>query len=105
MHLNQFEFRETRKEILATIDDPHYSYRGKLIHIEKELRKLLQNKIDFKEIDEKDLQQIARVVLCSDDGNCLNETSEKPSYCLMSDDGNCVSIFPKKHLLSGSDNE
>jgi len=105
MHLNQFEFRQIRKEILATIDDPHYSYRGKLKDIEKELRLLLQNKIDFKEIDEKDLQQIERVVLCSDDGNCLNETSDKPSYCLMSDDGNCVSIFPKKHLLSGSDNE
>lgn len=104
IHLNQFDFRAIRKEILSTIDDPHYSYRGKMKNIEKELKKLLQNKIDFKEIDEKELNQIERIVMCSDNGNCIDE-EERPSYCLMSDDGNCVSIFPKKHLLSGSDNE
>lgn len=104
IHLNKFELRERRKEILATIDDQHYSYRGKLKNIEKELKQLLQNKVEFKEIEEKDLQQIERVVLCADDEQCSDE-KERPSYCLMSDDGNCVSIFPKKHLLSGTDNE
>lgn len=104
IYLNKFEYRAIRKEILLTIDDLHYSYRGKLKQIEKELRKLLDKKIDFKDIDEKDLSEIERVVLCSDGENC-NEENDKPAYCLMSDDGNCVSIFPKKHLLSGSENE
>ena len=51
------------------------------------MRKLLDKKIDFKDIDEKDLSEIERVVLCSDGENC-NEENDKPAYCLMSDDGN-----------------
>tara|TARA_B100001287_G_scaffold235848_1_gene208158 strand:+ start:24890 stop:30631 length:5742 start_codon:yes stop_codon:yes gene_type:complete len=103
IYLNKFEYRQIRREILETIDDLHYSYRGKLITVEKELRKLLENKIDFRDIDVKDLSSIERVVLCNDGDNCLDD-KDRPSYCLMSDDGNCISVFPKKHLLSGSDN-
>ena len=104
IYLNKFEYRQIRKEILLTIDDLHYSYRGKLKNIEKELRKLLETKVDFKDIDEKDLLDIERVVLCSDGESCSDE-KDLPTYCLISDDGNCVSIFPKQHLLSGYDNE
>jgi hypothetical protein len=104
MLLNQFEFRVIRKEILQTIDDKDFSYRGKLKHIEQELHKLLVNKIDFKEFDIKDLNQIEKVILCDDGEKCIDE-KQRPPYCLISDDDKCVSLFPKKHLLSGSDNE
>ena len=104
MLLNQFEFRVIRKEILQTIDDKDFSYRGKLKHIEQELHKLLVNKIDFKEFDIKDLNQIEKVILCDNGEKCIDE-EERPPYCLISDDEKCVSLFPKKHLLSGSDNE
>ena len=90
IYLNKFEYRQIRKEILLTIDDLHYSYRGKLKNIEKELRKLLETKVDFKDIDEKDLLDIERVVLCSDGESCSDE-KDLPTYCLISDDGNCVS--------------
>jgi len=104
MLLNNFEHRLIRKEILKTIDDRDFSYRGKMKHIEQELRKLLENKVDFKEFDVKDIDQIEKVILCNDDEKC-RDTTDRPSYCLISDDGKCISLFPKKHLLSGSDNE
>jgi hypothetical protein len=52
----------------------------------------------------KDIDQIEKVILCNDDKKCRDE-NDRPSYCLISDDGKCISLFPQKHLLSGSENE
>lgn len=101
IQLNQFENRIIRKEIVDTIEDAYYSYRGKLKHIEEQLKKLIENKVDFKEFDKKDLDSIDNIILC--DENCKSDSKLK--YCLVSDDGNCVTLIPKKHLLSGNDNE
>lgn len=101
LYLNQFEYRAIRKEVIDTIEDPYFSYRSKLERIEKEIRKLLDKKVEFRSMDKKDLELIDSVILCKD--NCDDDDS--PSYCLMNDDGNCVSLFPKEHLLSNKDNE
>ena len=105
LNLNDFEHRVIRKEIIDTVDDPQISYRGKIKSVEANLIKLLGDKVDFKEMVQKDLGQIERIVLCNQDGNCNDDDGSRPVYCIVSDDGNCVSVFPKKHLLSGNDNE
>lgn len=101
IQLNQYENRAIRTEIVETIDDPLFSYRGKLKHVVNELKSLLKAKIMFKEFSKEDLDSIDKVILC--DENCKDES--KPKYCLLSDDEHCVTLFPKKHLLSDGDNE
>ena len=79
IQLNQYENRAIRTEIVETIDDPLFSYRGKLKHVVNELKSLLKDKIMFKEFSKEDLDSIDKVILC--DENCKDDN--KPQYVVL----------------------
>ena len=102
IQLNNYENRQLRKTILDIMEDAYLSYRYKWKKVQESLKKLVGNHIDFKDMGEKELQNVEKIFMCNEN-NCKDDS--KPIYCLTTDQGKCMSLFPKKHLLSDLDNE
>jgi len=100
IHLNDYDNRKLRQDILNKIDDSSYSYNKKLKYIEKQIFLLLREHVRFDEIDADKLRSLETVVMCKD---CESNKSSK--FCITTEDGNCRTIFPKSHLLSGAENK
>ena len=102
IQLNNYENRQLRKLILDTMEDSYLSYRYKWKKVQEALKQLVGKHVDFKEMGEKELQNVEKIVMCNEN-NCKDKS--KPMYCLTTDRGKCISLFPKQHLLSSMDNE
>ncbi len=102
IQLNAYENREIRKQLINTMEDAYLSYRYKWKKVQEKLKVLLGKTIDFKDMEEKELQDVEKIMMCNEN-NCKDES--KPMYCLSTNDGQCMSLFPKKHLLSNLENE
>ena len=108
--LNNYEYRKIRQTILDTIDNYGITYQNKLQTIERLLRDLTEDSIVFQVFDEKVLQGMEEVMSCitTEDGKCADNTKTtglNKKYCLTTAEGKCQTVFPKRHLLSNTDNE
>jgi hypothetical protein len=90
--LNDYTYREIRREIVGLLDDSQYLYNVKMKKLEILLRHLTKNSVRF--IDTIDDSVKDKLATCTT--NCNTE-----SFCLMEDNKICI---PKKHLVSGNDN-
>jgi hypothetical protein len=109
IELNHYENREIRKQVANILDSPSTLYHTKVKTIEDGIRSILMNHAVFQEFDSDTLSEFEDIVLCSQDASTSEDEvgsrcSDK-KYCLTTEGGKCKSIFPKKHLISGADNE
>ena len=104
IQLNNYENRDLRKKVMMVIDDAYISYRSKLKKLKGLIVTLMKNHIEFKEMNDKSLENVEDIVMCNNGSNC-NTNEQTPDYCLVTEDGKCLSLFPKKNLITGVDNE
>jgi hypothetical protein len=62
------------------------------------LKKIASAKVMFSDISEEVLNTF-------NDLTCSEQTCGESEYCIKTDNGDCQLIIPRKHLISGSDNE
>jgi hypothetical protein len=96
--LNEYSNKDKRAYLLKLVDSSRYLYKEKLKKIEVFLRELGKNKITFQDFDKKVLYELHEISTCTSD-------CEEKKYCIMKKDGHCNLIIPKKHLVSGVENE
>ena len=89
--LHEYKNKNIRKEIIQIIDRNNRSLtsREKLQNIEVQLKKLVNNKVQFSEIDRGILDELIK---CTGQ-DCLSVLASSQT------------VFPSKHLLSGVNNE
>jgi hypothetical protein len=100
MELNQYEHRVARKLILDLLDSPSTLYHSKLTEVEKTIRDILADRIVFQVLNDAVVQELDSIGICEGSGSCSGK-----KYCLTTEEGECKTIFPKTHLVSGTDNE
>ena len=96
--LNQYSNKEKREYLLKLVDSSRYLYKEKLKKVEEFLRVLGKKHITFQDFDKKVLYELHEI------STCTSDCAEK-KYCVMKKEGECNLIIPKKHLVSGVDNE
>jgi hypothetical protein len=100
--LNDYENLKMRETIEEEMNKQYIIYSQKLRNIEKYLKALTKNTIIFS--DDYDYNIIAEVSTClvnKDKAKC--ET--KSPLCAFTTDDKCQIILPKKHLITGLDNQ
>ena len=99
--LHKFNAIEERKALQTLLKDDSISYSTKLEQVRRKVKTLMKDNCIFTEIPEDVLFSLKDVTTCT------YKCREK-QYCMMvddGDDGECKLMIPKKHLLSGYDNE
>ncbi len=96
--LNDSAFISVNKQIISIINHNSYTYYQKLEMIEKILRNLSEGHIIFTDIDDEVLMDLDEINDCS-------ENTESSPYCIYKDNEIPQLVIPKRHLLSGHDNE
>lgn len=108
MSLHEFEHRDVLASIQATVQDVVLSYIKKLSAIERVIKTMLGDTVAFQEFDATTLETLDTVMVCqvNSKGQCNSTTGPAAKYCLtMENDKGCKTVFPKRNLLSGRDNE
>lgn len=100
MELNQYEHRTARKLVVDILDNPSVLYHSKLTEVEKTIREILADRIVFQVLNDTVVQELDSIGLCEGPSTCSGK-----KYCLTTEEGDCKTIFPKTHLVSGTDNE
>jgi hypothetical protein len=103
--LNQFENRSIRNTILDAIRNVGVIYHHKLRTIEAQVRELVKDAVVFQEMDDATLKEIGEVVMCQQANGECTTTGAKQKYCLSTEDGSCRTVLPKRHLITGKENE
>ena len=89
-------FRNIRQEIIDILDDTQILYTIKVKRIEKILRNLSKDYVQFiDQVQPEVQQQLTEQITCTT--NCSVK-----SYCLIGKNKICI---PKTHLVSGKDND
>ena len=96
--LNQYSNKEKREYLVKLVASTRYLYKEKLKKVEEFLRVLGKKHITFQDFDKKVLYELHEI------STCTSDCAEK-KYCVMKKEGECNLIIPKKHLVSGVDNE
>jgi hypothetical protein len=82
-----------------------------LDEIERMLRSLMKDAVSFQVFDDAILAEMDEIMTCQvnedgdEKGQCSSTTGPQSKYCFTTEKGGCQTVFPKRHLLSGSDNE
>jgi hypothetical protein len=97
--LGQYENHEIRQSIISIINDPKIYYQDKLKMLEKELKKLTKDSIQFVEFDHHVLMNFKDITSCNT-GNCANV-----KYCMTTATSQCVLLIPNKHLIKTIQNK
>jgi len=93
--LNGYESRTIKKKILAFANNTKWTYLEKIKAISNEIRLLVQDRIVFNDFDDDVLMSFGDLV-CNED---------MPSkYCIVKKNKSTL-IIPKRHLITGKDNE
>jgi len=95
--MNEFANREFKDKIKEIIENHKYLYKNKLKKIEKLLHELCDTYVVFNVFDDAALMSLDDIT------NCRTENKTKTKYCLFKNGTNQL-IIPKKHLLSGLEN-
>jgi hypothetical protein len=100
--INDYENIKIREKIEKEIYEEYILYSEKLVNINKLLRELVKNKIQFIG-DENYYKLINEISTCIvKDANSCNST---PNLCTVTENGKCNLILPEKNLISGKVNE
>ena len=106
MELNDYENRSSKKQIHELLENNGVLYGTKIIKMDKMLRELVKNSVSFQEFDQKTVNSFRNISMCHSKENGSCEKNENKRYCLSIENGNgCRTVFPKRHLVSGVDNE
>ena len=100
--LNDYSNIKIREEIENEILKDYIIYSQKLVKINKLLKKLVQEKIQFIG-DEKYYKLIDEFTTCivKNKDSCV----KTPNLCVFTDTNSCNLILPKKNLMTGKENE
>ncbi len=106
--LNKYDNREYKKTLLQLFENDGLSHKMKLKKTIEILRHIVGEVISFDEMEEALLLKIDELS-CSQK-KCKSadspESEKSPSsYCIRKEDGKCHFVIPKRHLISGEDNE
>jgi hypothetical protein len=100
--LNDYENVNIREQVEGEMLKEYIIYSEKLINIDKLLRHLVKDKIQF--IGDDNYYKVI-----NDITTCIVKDKEKcqstPNLCTISENGKCNLILPKKNLISGKTNE
>ena len=100
--LNNYENIKIREKIESEITKEYIIYSDKLENINKLLRQLVNNKIQF--IGDKNYYKLINEVstcIVKDKDKCKNT----PNLCVVTENGNCNLILPEKNLITNKENE
>jgi hypothetical protein len=104
MELNDYSNRSLKRQITDVLENGGILYGAKLIKIDALLRQLTKDSISFQAFDQKTVDAFRNISMCHSNENGSCEKNPDKKYCLSTENG-CKTIFPKRHLVSGVDNE
>jgi len=96
--LNQIINKNYKNEIMDIIENPRLFHKDKIQIIEKIVKKMSTNYIDFRIFDILTLMNLDEIT------DCFTNQKEK-QYCIIQDNGEQQLIIPEKHLISGLSNK
>ena len=100
--LNNYDNIKIREKIESEILKDYIIYSDKLNNINKLLRELVDNKIQF--IGDKNYYKLINKV-----STCIVKDKDKckdtPNLCVVSENGNCNLILPERNLITEKENE
>jgi len=100
--LNDYENIKIREKVESEMAKEYIIYSEKLVNINKLLRELVNDKIQF--IGDENYYKVI-----NDISTCIVKDKEQcnstPNLCTISENGNCNLILPKQNLISGKINE
>jgi hypothetical protein len=98
--LNKYDNMEYKKTLFQLFENDGLPHKTKLKKIIEILKYIVGESISFDEIDES-------ILLKLDELSCSSRNCGDPpsAYCIRKEDGTCHFAIPKKHLISGEDNE
>ena len=100
--LSKFEYKKIRQDIENNINSPTLLYLDKLKNVDKLLRELTQNDIEFSKYSAKILSELNDVTNCH---MISDDTCKTKKFCLSLENGNCRLKIPNKNLINGKKNE
>jgi hypothetical protein len=80
-------------------------YHKKVAKIEELIKSVLEDNAAFQVFDDAMVKEMEDIVLCGSTNQGKESSCASKKYCLTTEEGECKTIFPKKHLISGTDNE
>jgi hypothetical protein len=98
---NQLSRPDTRvyvERINQIIDYSKWTYSQKMTAIQTLIKMLVGRKIVFNDISKGVLNKLKQL-------NCMTDECNKQSFCISKNNGVCEMVIPKRHLISGVDNE
>ena len=98
--INKYENRVLRQNVMEILETHSLLYKQKLKKVITMLQQMSINDIIFQDIDINVLMSFDDITGCS---SC--NPSDNKQYCFMKEDGKCSLIIPKKHLVSGVENQ
>ena len=100
--MNDIKYVSMRQDIESVVGSPYEMYYDKLLKINKLLRNLVEDKIEFIEYTDELIDQIDDLSSCikSNEERC----KDKP-YCASTDELNCKFMVPSRNLITGKNNE
>jgi hypothetical protein len=100
--LNNYDNIKVREKIESEILKEYIIYSDKLENINRLLRELVNNKIQF--IGDKNYYKLINEV-----STCIVNDKEKcnkiPNLCVVTENGNCNLILPERNLITNKENE
>ena len=100
--LNNYDNIKIREKIESEIMKEYIIYSDKLENINKLLRQIVNDKIQF--IGDKNYYKLINEVstcIVNDKDKCKN----MPNLCVVSENGNCNLILPERNLITNKENE
>ena len=99
--LGKFEGRREREAIEELCSDRASPYASRLAKVDRLLRRLVGNRVGFKEYGDADLENMGEVTSCYTAGVACDA---RPS-CRSVPGAGCVLMAPRTNLINGQDNE
>jgi len=100
--LNNYENIKTREKIEAEMSKEYIIYSDKLVNINKLLKDLVGDKIQF--IGDKNFYKIINEV-----STCIvkdnNQCKDSPNLCVVTENGKCNLILPERNLITNKENK
>jgi hypothetical protein len=100
--LNNYENIKVREKIEAEMSKEYIIYTDKLVNINKLLKELVGDKIQF--IGDKNFYKIINEVstcIVKDNKQC----TDSPNLCVLTNNGNCNLILPERNLITNKENK
>ena len=100
--LNNPEFVSLRQDIESLVESPYTMYYDKLLGVNKILREMAKDQIDFVEYSDDMISKVENVTSCFK--NTEEQCGSKP-FCITSADMSCKLVIPINNLITEKNNE